>query len=85
MERIHTINDIYLLDEIINYNKDGNFDRITASLGAIGWLHYLEKNYIHPKRFISQKAIEKKVVERERNPYSSNGIRKKNPFSRGRF
>jgi hypothetical protein len=82
VERIHTINDIYLLTELINYNKDGNFDRITASLGAIGFLHYLEKNYIHPKRFISQKNIEKKVVERERNPYSLNGIRKKNPFSR---
>jgi hypothetical protein len=82
MERIHTINDIYLLDEIINYNKDANVDRITASMGAIGFIHYLEKNFIHPKRFISQKNIEKKITERERNPYSSNTVRQKNPYSR---
>ncbi len=85
MERIHTINDIYLLDEIINYNKDANVDRITSSMGAIGFLHYLDKNFIHPKRFISQKDMETKISQRERNPYSSNNTgRVRSPYSRRR-
>lgn len=45
---ITRINDIHLLNEIINFKDGGNFDRISASLGAIGWLHYLETNYISP-------------------------------------
>lgn len=42
------IKDIHLLNEIINYKDGGNFDRVSASLGAIGWLHYLETNFMHP-------------------------------------
>ena len=50
IKRIQTIDDIGLLTELINYKKDANFDRVTASLGAVGMLHFLEKNYIYPKR-----------------------------------
>jgi len=59
---ITRIDDIHLLNEIINYKEDGNFDRISASLGAIGWLHYLETNYIIPSAVHKKKEDEKPKV-----------------------
>jgi hypothetical protein len=49
VKRVQTINDIWLLSEILNYTESGNFDRISGHIGSIGFLHYLEKNYIYPK------------------------------------
>jgi len=36
------INDIYLLEEIINYKPGGNFDRMIAFAHALAWADYLE-------------------------------------------
>lgn len=55
------IDDPILLDEIIKFKEDGNFDRVSASLGAIGWLHYLETNYIQP---MNRKPIEEDTKPR---------------------
>lgn len=49
IKRVQTIDDIGLLSEMINYTKDGNYDRIISAMGSIGFLHFLEKNYIYPK------------------------------------
>lgn len=49
VKRIQTIDDVGFLDEIINYKPTTNVDRITAHMGAVGFIHYLEKNYIYPK------------------------------------
>lgn len=46
---VQLINDVALLDEIINYSKDKNVDRITAMMGALGYDFYLFLNYIFPK------------------------------------
>lgn len=49
VKRVQTIDDLYLLSEIIAYNETGNFDRISGILGAVGMLHFLDKNHIYPK------------------------------------
>jgi len=49
VKRVQTIDDIWLLTEIINFSESGNFDRISGNIGAIGLIHVLEKNYIYPK------------------------------------
>lgn len=49
IKRVQTIDDIWLLSEIINYSESGNFDRISGNIGGIGFIHFLEKNYLYPK------------------------------------
>ena len=54
-KRIYTIDDIWLLSEIISFSENGNFDRISGHIGAIGLLHVLEKNYIYPKGLLRKR------------------------------
>ena len=63
LKRVQTINDIWLLSEILAFSKDGNYDRISGHIGNIGYLHYLEKNYIYPKvgRIKTQDEEESKI------------------------
>jgi hypothetical protein len=56
---IQTMNDIGFLEEIINYKEDVNVDRISAALGAVGWMHYLEINWMLPKQVRQQTEQEK--------------------------
>jgi hypothetical protein len=51
VKTVETIDDMYLLEELEKFNPEGNFDRITACIGAVGYLHFLEKNYIYPKGY----------------------------------
>ena len=60
VKEVSLINDIVFLDEIINYNEDANVDRLSASLGAIGWMHYLRSNFITPKHASSNLNQEQK-------------------------
>jgi hypothetical protein len=60
VKRVQTINDIWLLSEIMNYTESGNFDRVSGHIGCIGFLHYLEKNYIYPKG-LSKKREETQI------------------------
>jgi len=74
MKIVETIDDIYLLEELEKYNPEGNFDRISACVGAIGFLHYLEKNYIYPKGYRGNRAPQEEKKERQprkRSFYSS--------------
>lgn len=57
------IKDIHLLSEIINYKPDANCDRLISSLGAVGWLHYLETNFILPKTERKYRTEEEKPKE----------------------
>ena len=78
---IQKINDIGLLEEIINYKEDGNFDRISAALGAVGWMHYLKKNWILPKtRKPTNEDTSKKQVAKRNSFYS----RTQRPYSKSR-
>lgn len=61
IKEVSLINDITYLDEIINYNEEANVDRISASLGAIGWMHYLESNWILP---VSMRKVDPTVQKK---------------------
>ena len=62
---VQQVDDIGLLEEIINYKEDVNVDRISAALGAVGWMHYLEINWILPKQVREQTEEEKNRVFRK--------------------
>lgn len=49
VKRVQTIDDIYLLTEILSYSESGNFDRISGAIGGWGLIHFLDKNFIYPK------------------------------------
>ncbi len=49
VKRVQTIDDLYILSEILGFNENGNFDRISGAIGGWGYLHFLDKNYIYPK------------------------------------
>ena len=76
VKRIQTINDIWLLSEIVSYNETGNFDRISGHIGAIGLLHVLDKNYIYPKGMMRNNYNEeenkpKPIEKRSTNFYTN--------------
>lgn len=74
IKTVESIDDIYLLEELEKFNPEDNFDRITACIGAVGYLHFLEKNYIYPKGYkgnISQQQEKpKKRKQRKRGFYT---------------
>lgn len=49
IKRVQTVDDIWMLSEIINFTENGNHDRISGALGGIGLIHFLLKHYIYPK------------------------------------
>lgn len=63
VKRVQTIKDIWLLSEIMNFTESGNFDRISGHIGVIGFIHFLEKNYIYPKVKYKKKESEEQVVQ----------------------
>jgi len=46
---VERIPDIGMLEEIQNYTKDGNFDRLRSFMGALMYSHYLDTIYMMPK------------------------------------
>ena len=54
---------MWLLSEIMNFTESGNFDRISGHIGAIGFIHFLEKNYIYPKVRYKKSEEDIKVIE----------------------
>jgi hypothetical protein len=68
VKRIQTIDDIWLISEIIAFTETGNFDRILGHCGAIGLIHVLEKNYIYPKT--TYKRNEEEQVEKKQRSIS---------------
>lgn len=65
VKRVQTIKDIWLLSEIMNFTESGNFDRISGHIGVIGFIHFLEKNYIYPKVKYKKKESEEQVVQQQ--------------------
>ncbi len=58
VKRIQTVDDIYMLSEILSFNDAGNFDRISGAIGGWGLIHFLDKNYIYPKVSFRKKEEE---------------------------
>lgn len=76
------INDIALLDEIINFNYTGNFDRIISFGHSLAWALYLDSLNIMPKPKINREDNEyrkqvRKQQLRNKSPYS---YKKFNPY-----
>ena len=84
VKRVQTIDDIWLLSEIINFSEAGNYDRIFGAIGGTGLIHFLEKNYIYPKgNFKKNYEEEEKPREVKKiNHYSVN--RKRTFFNENR-
>lgn len=56
--------DIRILDEMISFKPDGNFDAITAYMSATGYDFYLTSNYGAPKPPMTEE--EKRIREKQR-------------------
>lgn len=65
VKRIQTIDDIYLLSEILSFNDAGNFDRISGAIGGWGLIHFLDKNYMYPKVAFRKKEEEENPQPKE--------------------
>lgn len=75
MKRVYTIDDIHLLQEIISFTENGNYDRISGFLGNPGLIHFLEKNYLYPKgtgRKRDEEDKPKEKIERSISHYNTN-------------
>lgn len=86
VKRIQTIDDVHLLTEIINFSESGNFDRISGNIGAVGFIHFLDKNYIYPKGVRKQPSSDeppKPTQKRDRQFFASSG-RNRSFFNRRR-
>jgi len=83
IKRVQTINDIHLLSEIINFNENGNFDRISGDIGAVGFMHFLVKNSIYPKvRLVKSEWDTEKPKETPQKTLRQFTTRRLNPFGR---
>lgn len=65
VKRVQTIDDIYILSEILSFNDAGNFDRISGAIGGWGLIHFLDKNYIYPKVAFRKKEEEETPQPKE--------------------
>lgn len=82
---VQLIDDIYLLDEIIQYSENQNVDRITAILGAFSYGFFLRSS--HRWRVINYKkdtGEEKPKVKKERNISHFNSGKNRGFYSNGR-
>lgn len=82
IKRVQTIDDIWLLSEIINYSESGNYDRLSGNIGSIGFIHFLEKNYIYPK--VSYKKTEEEEKPKEPRKMQHFQERKRTFFNLGK-
>lgn len=85
VKRVQTIDDIHLLSEILSFSENGNYDRISGIIGAVGFIHFLEKNYIYPKTKFRQKTEEEEApvkAPRKISHFRENARR--SPFSQRR-
>jgi intein/homing endonuclease len=70
---VKRIPDIGMLEEIQNYTKEGNFDRLRSFMGALMYSHFLDKIFVYPKPHTKEntrrKEEAKKKVRKRVNPY----------------
>jgi hypothetical protein len=79
---VQLINDIYLLDEIIQYSPNLNVDRITSAMGALGYGFFLRSSQRWKVLNYSKDKVDntpKVRKERHYNPYSRSN-RRVNPY-----
>ena len=60
---VQRIKDVGLLEEVQNFTKEGNFDRLRGFMGALMYSHYLDSTY----QFPSPKSTSKENNQKEKN------------------
>lgn len=86
IKRVQTIKDIWLLSELMSYTESGNYDRVCGHIGAVGYIHFLEKNYIYPKMSFKRKE-EQDETPQPKAPRKISHFRensRRSPFSQRR-
>jgi hypothetical protein len=61
---VKRIKDVGLLQEIENFTKDGNFDRMRSFMGALMYAHYLDTTFSFPRKPSDQK---KQDIQKAKN------------------
>lgn len=79
LKGVQKIDDIWLLEEIINYSENGNFDRITAAMGGFGYIHYLESIHVRPKiiKETSEETQKNQQIHHKHSIYGNGKYRSK--------
>ena len=74
---VEKIDDIYLLDEIIQYSENANVDRIISAMGGFGYLHYLKASYkwSPTKTFKKRMDSEKEEKKQFKRGFYANDLR----------
>jgi hypothetical protein len=75
---VRKIPDIKILDELINYKEDGNYDGLTAWMSALAYTHYLDSTYQSPR--LAKKSEEIKRPKRKPNAPFGRQKYRNNPF-----
>ena len=71
---IELIDDIHLLEELIKYKKDGNFDRIISFGSALFYDHYLNVRRMFPKRRLDKTEIQESWESTKKNNRRKGGV-----------
>jgi len=74
LKGVQRIDDIWLLEEIIQWNENLNVDRLTAALGAWGYIHYLQSSHKWKVRAVEkhkESEENKKLIVREKSFYGN--------------
>jgi hypothetical protein len=74
LKGVQRIDDIILLEEILKYSENGNFDRIISAMGNVAFIHYLQSSQRwRIKQFTQEQKEEKqKVINRQKSFYNNN-------------
>ena len=73
---IYIPNSSIIKNTLVNYTKDGNYDRLRSFMGVLMYAHYLDTIYMHPVKPSDQSKIDKEKLLRKlkrgakTNPYS---------------
>lgn len=80
---VQRIDDIILLDEILKYTENGNYDRIVSAMGCVSFMHFLQGSRRWKTKEYSPNQPEEKPrpVERQKSFY---GTPRQKSFYRGR-
>ena len=70
---VQRIDDIWLLEEIIQYTENSNVDRISAALGGVSYLHFLQSTYQLPKilKSVYDNVQKEEKAERQKSFYTT--------------
>jgi hypothetical protein len=76
LKGVQRIDDIYLLDEIIQWSEHANVDRITSAMACVAFIHYLQSSFrwkvpVYKKDRQENEQPQKKV-ERSKTFYAPN-------------